>query len=71
LGIGIDLDYLRIDAATYGVELDDYPGQREDRRYILQVTLDLNFDLNLGFGGSGKGSGSGSGGGVNKVYYRR
>jgi hypothetical protein len=57
-GIGADLKYLRVDAATYGVELDTYPGQLEDRRYMVQITVDFNFDIN--FSGS-KGNSSGSG----------
>ncbi|MBX7232333.1 MAG: hypothetical protein K1X29_09640 [Bdellovibrionales bacterium] len=43
LGAGFNLGLIRIDAATYGVELGDYPGQREDRRYILQASLELGF----------------------------
>lgn len=72
-GFGLDLDYLRIDAASYGVELDTYPGQLEDRRYLVQVTIDLNFDINLGGNGknSGSGSGSGGGGGVSSNHYLR
>lgn len=65
-GVGIDLKYLQIDAATYGVELDTYPGQLEDRRYVLQFTIDLNFDPSFDLG-----PGSSSGGRGFRAYQRR
>jgi len=69
-GVGIDLKYIRIDVASYGVELDTYPGQLEDRRYILQFTMDLNFDPSFDlFGGSA--NGSGTGGAVSRGFQRR
>ncbi len=40
-GVGVDLGLFRVDAATYGVELGDYPGQLEDRRYVAQFTMQL------------------------------
>lgn len=40
-GLGVNLGLFRVDAATYGVELGDYPGQIEDRRYVLQFTMEL------------------------------
>jgi hypothetical protein len=55
-GVGIDLKYFRLEAATYGVELDTYPGQLEDRRYMVQMTLDFNFDPSFSLGGNGSGS---------------
>ncbi len=59
-GVGLDMGLLRIDVATYGVELGEYPGQLEDRRYMAQVALELGFDpSSFGFGGSGGGSGGG------------
>jgi hypothetical protein len=59
-GLGLDLGILKIDAATWGVELGGYPGQYESRRYMVQATLSLGFDFGWG---SGAGSGnSGSGG---------
>lgn len=63
-GAGVHLGIIRVDAATYGVELGEYPGQLEDRRYILQATLELGFDPSNGFfgGGSGGSSRKGSGG---------
>lgn len=45
LGFGFNLGVLRVDAATYGVELGEYPGQHEDRRYMAQVSFDLGFDI--------------------------
>ena len=56
LGAGVDLGLLRVDAATYGVELGEYPGQLEDRRYVVQATLQFGFG-----GGSSSVGGSGSG----------
>lgn len=55
-GIGFDLSYVRVDAATYGVELQSYPGQKEDRRYMVQATIDLNVNpkFNLGKGEKGR-----------------
>ena len=44
LGAGFDLWLMRVDAATYGVELGEYPGQLEDRRYMLQVTFEFGID---------------------------
>ncbi len=51
LGAGVDMGLIRIDAATYGVELGAYPGQLEDRRYIVQATFELGFNPNFSFGG--------------------
>jgi hypothetical protein len=74
-GLGINLSYMQIDLATYGVELDTYPGQLEDRRYMLQLTIDLNMDPSFDiFGGRGGASGDGSGtgtGAVGRGYQRR
>lgn len=62
LGAGLNMGLLRVDAATYGVELGEYPGQLEDRRYIVQVAFEIGFDpSSFGFGGSSASS-SGSGG---------
>lgn len=44
LGAGFDLWLMRVDAATYGVELGQYPGQLEDRRYMLQITFEFGVD---------------------------
>lgn len=41
-GAGVDLDWVRVDAASYGVELGVYPGQREDRRYVAEVSFNLD-----------------------------
>lgn len=43
-GASFDLWLFQIDVATYGVELGEYVGQHEDRRYILQMTMDFGFD---------------------------
>lgn len=41
-GLGVSFGPIRVDAASYGVELGDYPGQIEDRRYMAQVTIELD-----------------------------
>lgn len=48
LGLGVDMAMVRVDAATYGVELGEYPGQHEDRRYLVQATMELGFDPKFG-----------------------
>lgn len=58
-GVGVDLGLFRVDAATYGVEMGEYPGQKEDRRYVLQFIMELGVGSdNEIFGGSAGGSGS-------------
>lgn len=44
-GLGLNLGLFQLDLATYGVELGAYPGQIEDRRYVLE------FKMELGLGG--------------------
>lgn len=53
-GASLNLKYLTVDAATYGVELGNYPGQMEDRRYIASVVIDLNLDPEINFSGKGE-----------------
>jgi hypothetical protein len=43
-GVGCDIWLFRLDLASYGVELGEYPGQLEDRRYMLQMTFDFGVD---------------------------
>ncbi len=38
-GATVDIWIIRIDAATYGEEVGAYAGQKEDRRYMAQVTI--------------------------------
>ena len=53
LGAGLNVGLLRVEAATYGVELGEYPGQLEDRRYLLQIALEFGVDSNwLNFSGN-------------------
>jgi hypothetical protein len=59
-GVGLNLALLQVDVATWGTELGEYPGQREDRRYMAQFTFELGFDPLGFFGGLGRNS-SGSG----------
>ncbi len=49
-GAGVGLGPIQVDAATYGVELGDYPGQMEDRRYMVEFSLELGIG-SLPFGG--------------------
>ncbi len=44
LGTSFDLWIMRVDAATYGVELGEYPGQLEDRRYMLQISFEFGVE---------------------------
>lgn len=65
-GAGIDLGLISADLATWGVELGEYPGQAVDRRYMVQVTIQIGLDpwaLFGGGGGSGGGGSDGKGGG--------
>lgn len=57
LGFGFSLGLIMLDLASYGVELGEFPGQREDRRYALQLTIELGLNpfFSLGDGGSGSG----------------
>jgi hypothetical protein len=69
-GVGLDLGILRVDAATWGVELGAYPGQMVDRRYMAQLTIELGFDP-LKFLGSASGGNSGSEGEHHRLKRRR
>ena len=62
LGVGLNMGLFRVDAATYGVELGDYPGQVEDRRYVAQFTMQIGLG-DFGVTGDGKKGGPGSKGG--------
>lgn len=59
VGVGLDMGLFRVDAATYGVELGDYPGQLEDRRYVAQFTMELGLG-DFSVTGDSKKGGSGS-----------
>jgi hypothetical protein len=61
-GAGVNLRFLKFDAVTYGVELGEYPGQLEDRRYLAQVTMEFGFDGGF-FSNSAQGKNSGEKGG--------
>ncbi len=43
-GASFDFWLFQVDLATYGVELGEYVGQHEDRRYMLQLTMDFGID---------------------------
>jgi hypothetical protein len=60
-GVGVNLGLFRIDAATYGVEMGDYPGQQEDRRYVAEFTMELglgNFNVSPNSKGAAENSAS-------------
>tara|TARA_B100001248_G_scaffold240180_1_gene205951 strand:+ start:6643 stop:7755 length:1113 start_codon:yes stop_codon:yes gene_type:complete len=46
-GASVDLFFLRMDAATWAEELGGYTGQEEDRRYMVQLVLELGMDADL------------------------
>lgn len=71
LGLGLNLGLLRVDAATYGVELGEYAGQLEDRRYLLSISAELGFDPSGGFLGGGDGNRSNSSGTSRRLKQRR
>ena len=70
-GVGLDLAILKFDVATYGVELGEYPGQHEDRRYMAQLTFELGFDPSLFGIGSWGGGGKGPNGERRRLKQRR
>lgn len=43
-GLSMGLWIFELDVATYGVELGEFAGQQEDRRYIIQLSVDLGVD---------------------------
>ena len=57
-GVGVNLGLIRVDAATYGVEMGAYAGQLVDRRYVLEAALELDFDFGHSSGGGSGGRGS-------------
>lgn len=61
-GAGLDIGPLRIDAASWGVEVGGYPGQLEARQYMVQAAIRLGLDFGFGsnVGGGKDGSGSSS-----------
>lgn len=75
-GLGVNLGLFQLDVATYGVELGAYPGQIEDRRYVLEFTMELGVggftatSLSGGkvAGAKGGDSGSGSSGGKKSFW---
>lgn len=78
-GAGMSFGPIRVDAASYAAELGDYPGQIEDRRYMAQVTIELDVgsfgvddSKNDPSAKGGKGSSSSSGtGGSRRLKERR
>lgn len=47
-GLTTDLGIFELDFATYGVERGVYAGQEEDRRYIIQLSIDLGYEPRSG-----------------------
>lgn len=71
-GVGLDMGIVSIDAATYGVELGEYPGQLEDRRYLVQLKVQLGLDGDFfSFSNSSGANGSAPGSGRRKLKQRR
>lgn len=76
-GAGVNLGLFRVDAASYGVELGAYPGQIEDRRYVVEFTMELGVgsftassSSDKGGGGSSDGaSAGGAGGGGSRSFW--
>jgi len=48
-GAGINFYFFRLDAASYGEELGAYPGQIQDNRIQIGLTMNLNFDADFNF----------------------
>ncbi len=66
-GLGVNLGLFKVDVATYGVELGAYPGQIEDRRYLLEFALDIGVgNFSATGSSSGKGGRAGKGGAGSK-----
>jgi hypothetical protein len=77
-GAGVNLGLFQVDVATYGVELGAYPGQIEDRRYVVEFSMELGVggftatSLSGGKVAGAKGGDSasgGSGGGSRKSFW--
>lgn len=43
-GVGLDLWFFEIEAASYATELGTYAGQERSERYNVSITLELDFD---------------------------
>lgn len=54
-GVGLGLGPLQLDVASYGVELGDGDTTLEDRRYVLQMTIEFGVDLGRSSGGGSDG----------------
>ncbi|MBX3042005.1 MAG: hypothetical protein KF789_14960 [Bdellovibrionaceae bacterium] len=49
LGAGLDLFFLRIDAASYSEEVGIYPGQNPSQRYKVGLSMNFSVDADFGF----------------------
>lgn len=47
-GASFNMGLIQVDAASYGVELGEYPGQHEDRRYMVEFSIDFGWDGSSG-----------------------
>ncbi len=73
-GVGVNLGLFQVNAATYGVELGEYPGQIEDRRYALEFVMEVgvgNFSASGSSSRGGKGSSNRSIWGSGRLKQRR
>lgn len=66
-GAGVNLGLFQVNAATYGVELGEYPGQIEDRRYVIEFSMDLGIG-NFSVDPNRKSTSGGSGGGSRSIW---
>lgn len=49
VGTSMDFFIFQLDFAYYGVELGEYPGQDQDRRFQLALIMDMGFDASFKF----------------------
>lgn len=63
-GAGFNLGLVRVDVASYGVELGAYPGQIEDRRYVASAIIELGVG---DFSVDNSGTGAKAAGGANSA----
>ena len=78
-GAGADFGLVKFDVASWAAELGAYPGQQAERRYMAQLSMEIDFDPLKFFGGgsssssssSGSGGASGNGGARPRLKQRR
>jgi hypothetical protein len=53
MGATIDMWFFQLDLATYSVEKGVYPGQNEDKRAQIGLSMNMGFDANFNLTGAG------------------